>query len=140
MGFVSSDFTSTNPTTTTPPGRATFNRVFQVARTETASTLKQVLPARSSVVGVYIYGSTVSNAATTATVTITISDNSGVLSTGSYDVKTNGALTGMLQMTNLPNLDQVPSSGDLKITAQYAETGTASTLGGPWKFRIAYVQ
>lgn len=140
MGFATSDFTSTNPTTTTPPGRAELHRVFQIARTETVSTLKAVLPAQSSVIGIFLYGSTVSNAATTATVTVTISDNTGVISTGSYDVKTNGALTGMLQMTNLPNVTQLPPNGDLKISAVYAETGTASTAGGPWKVRIAYVQ
>lgn len=142
MGFKALDF---NPFPTqispiTPPGKAELHKVFTVARTDTASTLKALVPAQSSIVAVTLYGSVASNAATTATATITISNNSGVISTGTYNVLTNGATTGIVQMSNLPNEEPTPLNGDLKINVQYAETGTASTLGGPWKVRVAYVQ
>jgi hypothetical protein len=130
---------TSGPTTTIPGAKNTIAKYFQVTRTDTASAVKCVLPACASVVQVTVYGSTASDAATTATVTLTIANNSGTISTGTVDVKTNGATTAFVQMTNLPNIESIPAAGDLRISAVYAETGTASTTGGPWKFGIDWV-
>lgn len=142
MGINAQDLTpnaSYGATVQTPGGKPDLSKYFQVSRTDTAANIvKSVLQGSCSPIGVTLYGSSVSNAATTATVTITISDNSGTRSTGTYDVKTNGAVTGSLTMTNFPLLQSVPANGDLKIVAQYAETGTASSSGGPWNMRILY--
>src|ERR1044072_4015149 len=81
-----------------PSGKDPQYKVFSVARTDTVSSLKAMLPAQAAIVSVIIYGSTASNAATTATVTITVADNSGTISTGAYDVKTSGADTNFVQM------------------------------------------
>lgn len=122
----------------TPPGKPDLHKVFQVSRTDTVASVKALVPAQSSILYFILHGSVNSNAATTASVTIQVSDNSGIISTGSVDVKANGATTAIVQMTNLPNVEPVPLNGDLTITAIYAETGTASTAGGPWKISIAY--
>lgn len=127
------------PTPLVPGAKPTIAKYFQVTRSDTASTLKAVLPAQASVVQVTVYGSTASDAATTATVTLTIANNSGTISTGVVDVKANGATTAIVQMSNLPNIEPLPAAGDLRISAVYAETGGASTTGGPWKFGIDWV-
>jgi hypothetical protein len=127
------------PTTTIPAAKPALNKVFQVSRTDTAATLKAVLPAQSSVLKVLFYGGVASDAATTATVTITLANNSGTISTGTVDVKANGATTALVQMSNLPNIESLPPQGDIKVNAQYAETGGASTVGGPWKMLIEWV-
>lgn len=139
MGFKQIELVPPQISPLQPTGKAHQIKVFQVARTDTVSALKAMLPAQASVTNVYVYRSTASDAATTASVTITITDNSGTVSTGAYDVKTNGAVTGIVNMTNLPNVEPLPLNGDLKINAVYAETGTASTTGGPWKVAVEYV-
>lgn len=127
------------PTPITPASKNELSKFFQVTRTDTVATLKAQVPAQGTISSVLIYGSVNSDAATTATVTITISNNSGTISTGVVDVKANGATTALVQMSNLPNLEPLPLLGDLRITATYAETGGASTTGGPWKFRLNWV-
>lgn len=143
MGFLATDFTpisSTGPTTLIPTSKDVVTKVFKVARTETAAVLKAVLPADASIIGTKVYAGTASDAGTTATVTLTVANNSGTIGTGAYDVKTNGATTGEVSVTGLPNVQPVPLTGDIRITAVYAETGTAATTGGPWNVLITYVR
>ena len=139
MGFKQIEVVPTQISPLQPSGKAHQIKVFQVARTDTVAVVKAMLPAQASVTNVYLYRGTASDAGTTASVTIAVNDNSGTISTGSYDVKTNGAVTGIVNMTNLPNIEPLPLNGDLKILATYTETGTASTTGGPWKVAIEYV-
>lgn len=122
-----------------PAGKPPLYKVFQVSRTDTVSSLKAMLPAQASIVSVILYGSTASDAATTASVTVTVANNTGTISTGAYDVKANGAVTNFVQMSALPNIEPLPAAGDLRISAVYAETGTASTTGGPWKVAVEYL-
>ena len=138
MGFKQVDVTPfvSQISATTPATKSDQVQLFQVARTDTVNSLKAVLPGQSSVLSVSFYRNGVSNAATTATVTVTISNNTGVISTGTYDVKANGDTSGLVQMTALPNLEPTPLLGDLQINAVYAETGTASSSGGPWVFAV----
>lgn len=145
MGFKKTDvnvLSATGPTVLIPTSKSTDAKLFSVSRTDTTSTVKCVLAADSSIIGVKFFGSTDSDAGTTASVTITVSNNTGTVSTGSVDVKANGATTAEVQMTNLPNLEDVPAfmNGDLVISATYAETGTASTTGGPWFVLVEFVR
>lgn len=130
---------ATGPTQLIPSGKNVGTKVFTTLRADSTATLKCVLGGSQSIIGVTLFGSVVSNAVTTATMTIVVSNNSGVISTGVYDVKGAGATTGYVQMSNLPNIEPIPANGDLKITAQYADTGGAATLGGPWNVRVDYV-
>lgn len=143
MGFKQVDLvpiSTIGPTTTSPAAKSTQDLIFQTIRTDTVAVAKLVLPADASVLSVTMLGSVASNAATTATVTITLVNNTGTISTGVVDVKANGATTALVQMSALPNLEGLPAVGDIQVKAVYAETGTASTLGGPWIFRLAYVR
>ena len=142
MGFKQIEVVPTQISPLQPSGKAHQIKVFQVSRTDTVSTLKAMLPAQASITNVYLYGSTASNAGTTATVTITVTNNSGTISTsGAVNVLAAGvgATNALLNMTNLPNIEPLPLLGDLKINAVYAETGTASSAGGPWKIAVEYV-
>lgn len=144
MGFKQVDLIPISvlgPTAISPPSKSVQELIFQVTRTDTAAgILKEVLPADASLLSLTFYGSVVSNAATTATATFTVTNASGTISTGTVDVKANGATTAAVQMTGLPNIEPNPLVGDIKITAQYAETGTASTAGGPWVIGVRYVR
>jgi len=144
MGFRLSDITpltATGPTTLIPTSKDVVVKAFKVTRSDTTSTLKAVLPADASVLNIIMAGSVSSDAGTTATVTLVISDNTGAISTGTaVNVKTSGTTTQIVQMPSLPNIQPSPLTGDLKITATYAETGTASTTGGDWTFIVTYVR
>jgi len=144
MGFRLSDITpltTTGPTTLIPTSKDVVVKAFKVTRSDTTSTLKAVLPADASVLNIIMTGSVSSDAGTTATVTLVLSDNTGAISTGTaVNVKTSGTTTQIVQMPSLPNIQPSPLTGDLKITATYAETGSASTTGGDWTFIVTYVR
>lgn len=143
MGFLATDITvisSTGPTPLIPSSKDMVCKAFAVPRTQTVSAVEVVLPADASIINIKFYKGTASDAGTSASVTLTVANNGGTISTGSVDVKTNGATTADVQMTNLPNIQPVPLNGDITISAVYAETGTASTTGGPWNFVVQYVR
>ena len=143
MGFLNSDFTplsTLGPTVLIPSSKDVTVKVFKVSRSDTTATLKAVLPADASVLAIKFFGGTASDAGTSATMTFTITNNSGTVSSGTYDVKTNGATTGDPTLSGLPNVTPVPLTGDLQVKATYAEAGTASTTGGPWNCQITYVR
>lgn len=140
MGFLVTDITPLQgPTVNIPQAKDSYCKSFKIARTETASVKKAFLPADASITSVIFNGTTTSDAQTTATVTITVADNSGTVSEGSVNVKS-VTTSGLVTMTALPNLQPVPLNGDLSVSAVYAETGTASATGGPWYFTVNYVR
>jgi len=143
MGLLATDIVPTavnGPSAITPAPKEHKLKVIQVARTDTVASTKAILPANFSVYNVYIYRSVASDAGITASVTVNIIKDGSTVSTGSYDVKGGGAATAIVQMTNLPLVQPVPMGGDIIIQAVYAETGGASTTGGPWKIAIDAVQ
>ena len=127
-------------TTITPASKDVVCKAFQVARTNTSSSVVMMLPADASVIAVIREKGTASDAGTSATVTLTLADNGGTVSSAADDVKTDGGTTGFVQMTSLPNVEPLPPNGDFTLTAVYAETGTASSTGGPWKYIVQYVR
>ena len=144
MGFRITDIvpiSTTGPTPLIPTSKDVVVKAFKVTRSDTASTLKAMLPADASILNIIMTGSVSSDAGTAATVSLVVSDNTGAISTGTaVNVKTSGATTQFVQMPNLPNIQPSPLTGDLKITATYAETGTPSTTGGDWTFIVTYVR
>jgi len=143
MGLLASDitpFATLGPTTNLPAGKDIQTKVFVIARTESASTLKVALPADASVLEVSKYGSTNSDAGTSSTLSVVIANNGGTISSGTADLKTTGTTTSHIQMSALPNLQPSPLNGDVRITASVAEVGTASTVGGPWYVKVMYVR
>lgn len=129
------------PTAISPASKTRVSSYFQVTRSNTTATLKDVLPADASLLSIVLYGAPVSNAGTTATATITMANTTGTISTGTVNLLTSPTTgTVVVGMSALPNLEPLPLLGDLQISVTYAETGTASTLGGPWTFEANFVR
>lgn len=140
MGILVLNTPAANVTSTVPVSKDVQILVFQVARTDTASRVELILPGDATILAISRTAGVASDAATTATVAITVANNSGTVSSGTDNVKANGAVPTGITMTSLPNVQPVPLTGDLTISAVYAETGTASTTGGPWNYVVWYVR
>jgi hypothetical protein len=143
MGIKATDLSplgSYGPTALTPKAKDIQVKVFNILRTDTTASVKAVLPADASILDFVING-VASNAATTATVSIgsTSAANEYV---NAQDVKTAGGTIRPTSTvsTNIPNIEPIPNTGDLQIWAKYAETGTASTAGGPYTVMVYYVR
>lgn len=131
---------SSGPTATTPTNKDVQVKVFAVNRTDTVATVKCVLPGDATIIDMRIFSPVASDAATTAVVSV------GIPGTNTYflntvDVK---AAAGKIAITskaaNMMNLENIPVSTDIIINAIYAETGTASTTGGPFYVTVEYVR
>lgn len=128
-----------SPTVLIPSGKEHYVKVFTLARTDTTASVKSVLPADATIVDIKLFGPA-SNAATSATVSVgsTATANEFL---NAQDVKTAG---GMIRPTtalqNIFNLQPLPLGPDIQLYAKYAETGTASTAGGPWYVYVEYVR
>lgn len=110
--------------------------VASVARTDTAAKNLFVLPDGAVPLLFYIFTAVASNAATTATVSVG-KPGSGTFFLNTVDVKTSAGLLvpPSAKVTNLVS-GQI---GDTMVTGIYAETGTASTAGGPFYVMCMYV-
>lgn len=123
--------------TGTPVGRNIQYKNATVARTDTTAKLLFVLPKYAQIIDVELLTATASNAVTTATVSVgTTSANSNELVLN-QDVKT---AAGYIDPTT-----SVVAAGyfanattDIPIYAKYAETGGASSTGGPWQVIVSY--
>lgn len=124
------------PSTITPKARESLVKYVQVVRSDTTAFDAVVLPAGAYITGVYVLGGPVSNAATTATITVGYSAG-GTELLNAFDVKTNGAgyfPAGAAASASAGKQLTV----DTHLWAKYAETGTASTAGGPWFVKVEY--
>lgn len=142
MGFRLDDVSPARPSTLRPTGKTVLSKIFQVPRSQTTNSLEAVLPGAASIISFKLYQVTASNAATTAVVTI--DDGSDTAYYGTVDVKGSAVGTVYVNAKNIPALEPSGSGAtfpvaDRKIFAKYAETGTASTTGGPWNIVVEYV-
>jgi len=122
-----------------PKPRESQEKIFKVVRTDTTAFVAGVLPRDAIISGIYVIGAAASDAGTTANVNIGSSATATeFLST--FDVKTaatgegyspaGAAAVGSAMMTKL--------TADTPVYAKYAETGGASTAGGPWYIKVEY--
>ena len=124
----------------TPPGKDVYVKAFLVSRTDTVASVKAMLPAAATVIDIWIVG-VASDAVTTANISIGTSATATEW-VSAQDVKTAGGLirpTASVSAANLPNMEPTPWVGDISVYAKYAETGTASTVGGPYTVFIMFV-
>lgn len=123
-------------TTITPPARELLTKVAQVVRTDTTRFDAFVLPKDAVVAGVYVLGATASDAVTTATITVGTGASGTELING-FSVKTNGAGYFTVGTAGGSSIG-TQLTADTLFKAVYAETGTASTTGGPWLVKVEY--
>lgn len=123
-----------------PKNREAEEKYVKIVRTDTTAFLGAWLPKDAVVTGIYVIGHAASDAATTAVVGIGTTTSANEI-LASFDVKT--AATG--EGYNIGGAAVVGTflasklTADTPIYAKYAETGTASTTGGPWYVKIEYV-
>lgn len=124
-------------TSTTPPAVSIFEKTIQVARTDTTPFDFFILPKGAVLSGAYIMGTTASDAATTAVINVGSNPGTTNEAIAAFSVKTNGVgyfAAGAQGGTGLG----IQATADTLIKAAYAETGTASTTGGPWLVKVEY--
>jgi hypothetical protein len=133
--------TQANGPTATSNAKDVQVKSFRVARTNTTASVLAVIPQDATILNVSLSGSTASDAATTATVSVgtTSTSNEWI---NAFDVKgTTGSGQNFPPMVaGLGNLSGLPAGTDVQVYAKYAETGTASTTGGPWYINIYYTR
>jgi hypothetical protein len=129
-----------NVTTTTPKAYDTLTKFVPVARTDTTAFVGVVLPKYAIPVGYYVLGRVASNAATTANINVGTSATATEL-VNAYDVKTAATATGYSAVGAAAVGAQigVQRDADTPVYFKYAETGTASTAGGPWIVKVEYL-
>ena len=123
-----------------PKPRSAQEKFIQIVRTDTTAFQGAYLPKDAVVTGLYVIGHVASDAATTATIGIGTTTSANEIM-ASYDVKAaatgegysaaGAAAVGTYMASKL--------TADTPVYAKYAETGTASTTGGPWFVKIEYV-
>lgn len=115
-------------------GVAEFMLEGTIARTDTVAKNLFLLPLGAVVLRVEIGGLVASDAGTTATINVgkTGTDNFFV---NAADVKT----AGLGDASNAKaTKNAVALAAGIQVVGKYAETGGASTTGGPWNVRVYY--
>lgn len=112
-------------------GKGVFVLTNTVARTDTSAKTLFTLPMDAQIVSFRVFGAAVSNAGTTATLSVGKSGGTGAEYLSAFDVK---GSTGAGQQSPTAALLLAPTAAaaDTVVTGIYAETGTASTSGGAW--------
>lgn len=119
-------------------GKGVQVKVRKVTRSMTAATLLATLPRGSRILGLMLETAAVSNATTTATLSIGTSTTSTEL-INALNVLTAGTPVGLSLQPGVANSvgSYTRSNAPVSIYALYAETGTASTTGS-WIIYILY--
>jgi len=126
-------------TSTTPPAVAVLTKTCRIARTDTTAFDAFTLPKGAVICGSYVMGTVASDAATTATVSVGSNPGTTNECVAAFSVKTNGL--GYFATGDTAGTSIGASAGltaDTLMKAVYAETGTASTTGGPWLVKVEY--
>lgn len=123
-----------------PKPRDPLEKWVKIVRTDTTAFAGAVLPKGVVITGMYVVGSVASDAATTATISVgsTATANEYI---NAYDVKTAATATGfnVAGSKAVGSAMMTPLTADVQVYAKYAETGTASTTGGPWYVKMEYM-
>lgn len=116
-----------------PNGRETIKFVGSVARTDTTAKTLFTLPAGVIPLTVRLASTNNSDAATTATLSVGTSGGAATTYLNAVDIKT--AATGKgswVPVTSGSAKLGVANATGETVNGTYAETGGASTTGGPW--------
>jgi len=122
-----------------PKNRNTQEKFISIVRTDTTAFIGAWLPKSAVITGIYVIGAAASDAATTATIGIGSTVASNQFMTG-FDVKTAATGEGYVPSgaAAVGSALATPLTADTPIYGIYAETGTASTVGGPWVVKVEY--
>lgn len=105
-------------------GSAVMALTWNVARGATNTAIVGALPANARILGIFVQVPVVSNAATTATVSVGLNGGSATAFSAAQDVK--AAIGNFSQAATAA---WVPAATSQTVTCTYTETGAASTAG-----------
>jgi hypothetical protein len=109
-------------------------KVASITRTMTTDTNLFTLPANAVPIGVHLVSNTESNAGTTAVVDVGVTGTDTEYLSG-IDVK---GQSGQIACPGATNLGVSVGTSSVQVVGKYAETGTASTAGGPFIVILDY--
>lgn len=117
--------------------RGVSSKTITIARTNTTAFEALKIPKGSRILAIVSNSTLESNAQTTATISVgtTATANEWI---SAADVKTTASGKGSVLLNGTGTPGGVPLTVDATIYAKYAETGTASTTGGPWRVTIFF--
>ena len=115
-------------------GKTVSAKVATVARTDTTAKNLFTLPANAIPIGVYIVSPLVPNNVDTATVSVG-KTGSNTYFVNAADVKT---AAGQLPCAAAAHLGSSVGTSEIQVVGIYAETGTASSTGGPFTVVMSY--
>jgi hypothetical protein len=125
--------------TSFPKPRESQSKTVKIVRTDTTAFNAAFLPRGAVVTGIWVNGYVASDATTTAVISVGTTTSANEI-LASFDVKTaatgEGFSAGGAAVVGTYLNEKL--TADAQIYAKYAETGTASTTGGPWFVRIDY--
>lgn len=104
-----------------------------ISRTNTSDTNLFVLPPDATIITLIVSGTVASNAGTSAVIDVGPAGSDTAYLSG-FSVVTDG------DGTFIPATQDVVTTGNsaVQVVGKYAETGTASTTGGPWTVTVLY--
>ena len=114
-------------------GRLVTSFIGSVARTDTTAKTLFTLPVGFIPTNILYVATAPSNAGTTATLSVGKSGGTGVEYLNAVDIKTAGTGGGSQKPTASASTQfGVALTAAVTVTGTYAETGGASSSGGPW--------
>lgn len=136
MGEITASRLTVEPTASNElgTGYGVFIKQNTVARTDTTAKNLFSLPANAIVLRVTVSGTVNSNAASTATVSVG-KTGTATQFVNALSVATNGDKAQTVSISNPGTVGTSP----ITVIGTYAETGTASTTGGPWTVSMEYI-
>ena len=137
MGFRQAEITPFQVTSITPSSKEIKTKVFQIFRSDTTATVKCVLPRGSLPFRLTFVNPVATNAGTTGTATVNIAG--GAQPAFNTQVVSNATVQGVTAAVINTLLIEDNQTTDVVITGVYAETGAASTTGGPVTVIVEYV-
>lgn len=126
--------------TTTSNARSLKCKSFTITRSDTTAAIKCVLRKGATPMKIHISAGTTSDAATTATISVGTTTTSTEY-VNALSVRSGGLTTGQQTSPTITSAGILGTdlTADTAIYGKYAETGTASTTGGPWVVTIEYM-
>lgn len=125
----------------TPVSFELYSKIVQITRSDTTAFDAFVFPKGAVLAGTYVIapGAAGSNSNAGTSALIHLGSNPGTTNEilGSYDVKVDGR-GHQIAKNALGTLAGTVNPSDLLVKAVYAETGTASSAGGPWLVKVEY--
>lgn len=121
-----------------PKPRESYSKFVKLARTDTTAFQAAWLPKDSILVGAYVIGTAVSNAGTSATISLGTTTSANEIISG-FDVKTSGVGYVPVGTTGVGSFFGSKLTADTPVYAKYTESGTASSSGGTWLVKLEYI-